>query len=626
MQNYLKYFDSLIKVWYISFVLTPINMPFMHPEPYYSKQIDVIQKKSARLHQRKSLLGWLRLITLLVAIISAYIVFKYGWIPFVADLVCFLLLYIRLVMLDLDNTQKISHQQHLLQINLDELKALNHEFGHFQDGQQYLPKDHFYAADLDIFGKASLFQYINRTTSDMGGARLATWLLNPADTTTLLNRQEAIKELSAQPEWGQEFQALGREKSIRIQTQHKVLDWLQQPESFFSNRHWNWARYVLPMVILSIVALNAMGIVTNLYRNFALIAFGIIAYLISKKVTGLHQSLSKISAELSVLSESVDWIEQSAFTSPSLRQIQSAFIQDNTRASIVLKKLNTLLDRFDLRYNPLVFIPLDVLLQWDLQQALELEKWKKTHKEHVEQWFEHLGQCDALVSLSVLQFNHPDWCFPTFSDDYFSLSGTSIGHPLIAASKCVCNDVSIQHSGEIMIITGSNMGGKSTYLRSIGVNIILAMAGAPVYAHHFRLSPVQLISSMRVADNLEENTSTFYAELKKLKTLIEMVNRGEKVFILLDEILRGTNSMDRHTGSVALIKQLIHKKAAGMIATHDVELAKMKEQYPRQILNYYFDVQVNQEELYFDYRLKPGICQSLNASLLMKKIGIELNG
>ena len=175
-----------------------------------------------------------------------------------------------------------------------------------------------------------------------------------------------------------------------------------------------------------------------------------------------------------------------------------------------------------------------------------------------------------------------------------------------------------------MLVTGSNMAGKSTYLRSIGVNAVLAMAGAPVCASYFSLSPVQIISSMRIADNLEESTSTFYAELKKLKTIIDKVNNKEKVFILLDEILRGTNSLDRHTGSAALIKQLIKHNAACIIATHDVELAKMKDEYPENILNYHFDVQVSNDELYFDYQLKEGICTSLNASILMKKIGIEL--
>jgi DNA mismatch repair ATPase MutS len=195
---------------------------------------------------------------------------------------------------------------------------------------------------------------------------------------------------------------------------------------------------------------------------------------------------------------------------------------------------------------------------------------------------------------------------------------------LIPVEKRVDNFIDIPSNAELMLVTGSNMAGKSTYLRSIGVNVVLAMAGAPVCAKSFSVSHVQIISSMRITDNLEESTSTFYAELKKLKTIIEKVNAGEKVFILLDEILRGTNSLDRHTGSKALIKQLIKKKAAAIIATHDLELANLKEDFSVNILNYHFDVQVSNDELYFDYLLKPGVCNSLNASILMKKIGIEL--
>ena len=249
---------------------------------------------------------------------------------------------------------------------------------------------------------------------------------------------------------------------------------------------------------------------------------------------------------------------------------------------------------------------------------------KNDQQKNINTWFDTLAQIEALNSLAVLHFNEPRWVFPTIVPGYFFIEGTEMGHPLIPKSKRVNNDIEIKHEGELMLVTGSNMAGKSTYLRSIGVNVVLAMAGAPVCAKAFKVSHVQIISSMRITDNLAESTSTFYAELKKLKTIIEKVNNKEKVFILLDEILRGTNSLDRHTGSVALVKQLIKNDAAAIIATHDLELAKLKEEYPENILNYHFDVQVSNDELYFDYRLKPGVCTSLNASILMKKIGIEL--
>ncbi|HRP18347.1 MAG TPA: DNA mismatch repair protein MutS, partial [Ginsengibacter sp.] len=208
---------------------------------------------------------------------------------------------------------------------------------------------------------------------------------------------------------------------------------------------------------------------------------------------------------------------------------------------------------------------------------------------------------------------------------YFLIKGTSVGHPLITADKRVANNINIPSQGKIMLVTGSNMAGKSTYLRSVGVNCVLAFCGAPVCATEFQVSDVAIISSMRIEDNLQESTSTFYAELKKLKAIIDRVNQGERVFILLDEILRGTNSTDRHTGSKALIRQLIEKQSVAIIATHDLELAAMKDTYREHIDNYHFDVQVNGEELYFDYKLKEGICKSMNASILMKKIGIELD-
>jgi len=253
-----------------------------------------------------------------------------------------------------------------------------------------------------------------------------------------------------------------------------------------------------------------------------------------------------------------------------------------------------------------------------------LESWKNSHKEKVPGWFTNLGKMEAICSVASLSFNHPNWNFPVLSNEPGMLNGDEIGHPLIDSSKRVSSSFSTSGVNQLALITGSNMAGKSTFLRSIGINIVLAMMGAPVCARSMTLHPTKVMSSMRIADNLEESTSTFYAELKKLKTIIEAVNRNETIFILLDEILRGTNSLDRYTGSKALIRQLIHHKAVGMIATHDLELAKMSEEFPANIHNYHFDVQVSGDELYFDYKLKEGVCESMNASILMKKIGIEL--
>lgn len=596
----------------------------MQPAAYYTQRLESLGSDLNALLRRRVVFAWLRFAAIIALLILLYFLYPSGWLYITITCLLLLTFFTRLVFSDLKIRAAIEHTGFLITINENELKALQHSYYQFADGNEFLPKEHAYAGDLDILGHASLYQYLNRTCSDMGGNTLANWLLNPADEQTVLQRQAAIKELAAQTEWRQKLQAHGMAKKIQAATLTRLQEWFKEEDRFINNRIWLWLRYLLPLVVLTAIALNMADAIDNYIRNYFLLASALFAFYISKKVTPLHQQVSKMTDELDVLKDSIGLIEQTKFTAEFLQTLQLPFNQQNEKASVKLNRLKKILERLDLRFNFLVFIPLDILLQWDLQQAIALEKWKRQHKEDVLHWFDALGGFEATGSLAALSFNHPAWCYPVFKETHFSIEGKNVGHPLIPAEKRVNNPVKIDKAGELMLVTGSNMAGKSTYLRSIGINTILAMAGAPVCADSFCLSPVQIISSMRIADNLEESTSTFYAELKKLKTIIDKVNNNEKVFILLDEILRGTNSLDRHTGSVALVKQLIKHNAAGIIATHDVALAKMKETYPANILTHHFDVQVSNDELYFDYRLKEGICNSLNASILMKKVGIEL--
>ena len=595
----------------------------MGPEAFYIKRKEALSAKIALLLIKKSQLGWGRFLIMIAIVASIYFMLNVVFWYLIA-VVLFAIIFVRLVYADINNKNAIDHTRHLQQINEDELTALTGSYYHFEDGASHTPHEHVYANDIDLFGRASLFQYINRTTSEMGSAALAKWLLNPADENTILQRQEAVKELSATTEWRQELQAFGKEKKIGIQTKERLHNWMQEKSLFHIHAVWKILQYLLPAIMLTVIALNIFDILSNPVRNYFLLAAAILAYFISKKVIPIHNQVSKMAEELSVLSDSIQLIEKTTFKSPLLQQLHSKYRIEKGVASDELKQLKNILARLDYRLNPVIFIPLAILVQWDLQQVMALERWKKRNQQIITDWFDALGKLEAISSLATVSFNHPEWCFPELKKEHFSIQAIEIGHPLINKNKRVNNFINMEESGELMLITGSNMAGKSTYLRSIGINVVLTMMGSAVCAKSFSLSPVQLITSMRIADNLEENTSTFYAELKKLKAVIDRVNNNEKVFILLDEILRGTNSLDRHTGSVALTKQLIKHKAAGIIATHDVELAKLKEAYPNNILNYHFDAQVSNEELYFDYELKEGICSSINASILMKKIGIEL--
>ena len=596
----------------------------MQPDNYYKERITQLQQKLQQLQKKNSLLGWGRLISSVTIIPILYLVWPYGWLYLVPVAILLLIIFIRLIFIDLDNKVAIRHQQQLININEDELNALNGNYLNFDNGDIHAPHEHLYSNDLDIFGKASLYQYLNRSTSAMGATTLAYWLLNPATEEIIEARQTAAKELNSQTEWRQALQAFGKEKKIEQSTYLRLQEWIQEENSFINNRIWTVLQFLIPAIMLTVITLNFFDLLTNPVRNIFLLLSAVIAFFISRKVVPLHNQVSKMTDELEVLSDCIRLIENKQFSSPLLIQLQSAYKQNHSTASAEMKKLKGIVQRMDWRLNPIVFVPLAILFQWDLQQVIALEKWKKRNHSNIIQWFEALGNFEAISSLGTLHFNHPDWCFPELKKEHFFIKGTAIGHPLINKLKRVNNFIDINNKGIIMLVTGSNMAGKSTYLRSIGINTVLTMAGAVTCARSFSLSPVQLITSMRIADNLEENTSTFYAELKKLKTVIEKANNKEKVFILLDEILRGTNSLDRHTGAIALTKQLIRKEAAAIIATHDVELAGLQKDYPNNILNFHFDAQVSNEELYFDYRLKEGICTSINASLLMKKIGIEM--
>ena len=596
----------------------------MDPKSSYQDRLSSLQSQQKKLQQKKSMFGVLRLGSIAAIIAAFYFLWSFGMIYAVSTVVLLLIIFIRLVYKDLANKDAIKHLGHLIEINKDEIRATEGEYFQFADGAMYLPKEHFYAADMDIFGHASLYQLLNRTGSDMGAAQLADWLLNPAKQAAIIERQSAIKELTNKMNWRQDIQAYGRETNIRRSTFEKLMVWVYEPTLFLQFTHWKWLRIVLPAIILSVVtAAIAEWIPLNVMYIFLLL-YATIAFQINKIISPLHDKLSKIVDELDALFLSITLIEKEKFESVLATRLQQNFISNNETASAKIKKLKKILDRLDIRYNIVLSAPLNLLLLWNLQQALDLEKWKKQYAADLQNWFNTLGVFETLNSFAAFHFNNPEYCFPVLEEKHFFIEAVKLGHPLINKNKRVNNFIEIDDRGKLFLVTGSNMAGKSTYLRSVGINIVLAMAGAPVCADSFRLSPVQLISSMRIADNLEESTSTFYAELKKLKTVIDSVNADEKVFILLDEILRGTNSLDRHTGSEALIKQLIRHKAAGIIATHDLALAEMKTSFPDNILNYHFDVQVNNEELYFDYKLKPGVCNSLNASILMKKIGIEL--
>jgi hypothetical protein len=406
--------------------------------------------------------------------------------------------------------------------------------------------------------------------------------------------------------------------------QQKTEAWLFEKESHFTHKAWPVAIEVYSALTVGSAVAALLGLIAPGVFSGLFVVYLIIATALSSRAVKAYNNLNGIVKEVATLKQLLHWIEEKEFKSDVLNRLQQSAGSGNRKGHAAVKQLSTLLDRFDMRLNIYVFLLLNSFLLWDVRQMIALNRWRHANRERAGAWFQLVAEMEVLNSLATLHYNQPQWTWPAFADAYFTFSGKAVGHPLIQLQHRVTSNFELHGKGKVALITGSNMAGKSTFLRSLGVNAVLARIGAPVCAQSLVVSPVQLLSSMRIADNLAENTSTFYAELKKLKTIIDAMKTGTPLVILLDEVLRGTNSLDRHIGSKALIQQIIREQSVAVIATHDVEVAKLEDRYPGSLYNYHFDVQVAGEELYFDYKLKEGVCTSLNASLLMKKIGIEL--
>jgi hypothetical protein len=592
------------------------------PEEVYTQQLIYHSDLLKKLKRKRSNIGWLRLFIVLVILLLIYSLFFKSLVITWVLVATGIAIFLYVISIDTDNNDKIADTERMVFINKEELEVLSGNSQSREDGIAFLPHEHPYAGDIDLFGKASLYQYMNRCTSEQSKKLFASVLLEASDESVILGRQAAAKILAPEWAWRQKLQSTGMANPLSFATEKKMNVWLAVPKPL-QHGLWKNMPFIFTAVTVSTLAAYIFDYINSSVFWLLVFTYFLFAKYTSAKVIQTYTALTKIEGELDTLYKQLMLVERLPCSSPLLDSYKEILVSKKGGTEGI-KGLKEILKRFDFRLNLLVFFILNTFFLWDVRQTLHLNKWKDKFAPVVAEWFRVLRNIELVNTFATLTFNHPDWNFPVVSGQHFTLAGEQIGHPLIDERKRVNNSFATAGTGKIAIITGSNMAGKSTFLRSIAVNLVLAQSGAPVCAKAFTFSIVKLYSSMRIADNLAENTSTFYAELKKLKGIIDQVKQHEKVFILLDEILRGTNSLDRHTGSEALIRQLIKEQAVAIIATHDVELATLYQAQENAISNYHFDVQVEGEELYFDYKLKSGICQSMNASLLMKKIGIEM--
>ncbi len=597
----------------------------MYPTPHYTSSLESVNIRIKEAKANSRTYGWIRF----SIIVGGGLLWWFVEWPTLLWSAFYLILVVAgfLIALkkDLANKDRLALDLALKQIYENELEVLEHRFLHQATGAEYVNPEHPFTLDLDIFGRSSIFQYVNRTHSEKSSDLLAKWMMAPADAAEIAKRQAAVKELSNMHEFRERYQAINILTPLTYDTEDKIKGWLKEEPKFTKGYLWKVIRWVVPAFMLTILALYFLEYVStvNLIRISA--AASVIAFSISAGIQQYYNQINKINAEVKTLALLMKEIESAKFIDPYLQSLQANFLNKEHRASVLIKELNEILNRFDYRLNLVVFIPLNTYLLWDLQQAMYLEAWREKHKQYMKDWMSLLSTFEVLNSLGTLSFNNPDWVYPRVSEEK-KFIGRFMCHPLIPPGARIFNSFVTIGEKQIAYITGSNMAGKSTFLRTVGVNLVLANMGAPVCAKEMEFYPFAIASSMRVKDNLEENTSTFYAELKKLKMIIDRVTAKEPVLVLLDEIFRGTNSNDRHIGSKALMKQLLHENAIAIVASHDLQLASLADEFPDHFTNYHFEATIKGEELHFDYQIKEGVCTSINASILMKKIGVRLEG
>jgi len=571
--------------------------------------------------RQSSRYSWLRLLIMISVVASGIVIYPLSVRLSMAAVLLLLAVFAVCLKKHAACIERQQQNERLKTINRNELYCLEGDFSAYAHGSRYINTKHDYTSDLDIFGEHSLFSYLNRTSSPSGSDMLAEWLSRAADTTEIEARQQAVIELAGMVDLRQEMQAIGLKHSDISSELPKFIAWLRGNVVLSGKRGLLRLMHILPWATIAAIVTSVMGWTPSLFAWLLVAVHFVIYGSTAGKVGLLHQQVSRKVQFISTYSELISLVTGAGFSSLYLTGLRSRFIETDAQRQI--RALLNRVKKLDYRLN-MMFVPLNLLFFFDYKHLVWLERWRADRGQKLPQWFDALARIEALSSFANALHNNPNWAMPVISDEYFTLEVKNMGHPLILEKERVCNDFSLRGAGQIAIVTGSNMSGKSTFERSVGVNMTLALAGAPVCASVFAVTNSRLYTYMRIADNLEERTSSFYAELKRLKELIDITGNEQKVFFLLDEVLRGTNSRDRQIGSVALIRQLAGRQVSGIIATHDLSLGELEHEMPDNVSNSHFDVRIDGDDMSFDYKLYPGICTSLNASILMKKIGIDV--
>jgi MutS-like protein len=489
-----------------------------------------------------------------------------------------------------------------------------------ETGERFADPHHVYASDLDLFGDGSLFQLLSAARTRMGQDTLAKWLLAPSTVESIRARHEAVSELRQELDLREDLAVLGADVGAGVHPE-ELVKWAESPNQM--KPYWlRWLALVLAaLAVLGAVAWAVWGIATPLV--VVVVIEAIITFRFRHALDEVSHGTEHAFRDLDLLSGVLARVEAHKFEAPRLQALQQELLSSNVRASEAIAQLRSLVDLINSRHNIFVRI-IDAPLMYSVQVAFAAERWRQAHGGVLRLWASATGELEALLSLASYSFEHPTDPFPVFVEGEASFEGEGVGHPLLPAALCVRNNVSIQGETRVLLVSGSNMSGKSTLLRAVGVNVVLAMAGAPVRAKSLQLSPLQLGASIRVNDSLREGSSRFYAEITRLRQIFDLAGKNPPLLFLLDELLQGTNSKDRRIGAEGIVRALVDRGAIGLVSTHDLALTDIGGAVEGHLRNVHFQDEFENGRMTFDYTLRDGVVTKSNGLELMRSVGLDV--
>lgn len=489
-----------------------------------------------------------------------------------------------------------------------------------ETGERFNDPHHVYAADLDLFGDASLFQLLSSARTRIGEETLAGWLLSPSKLGEVRERNAAVNELRNEVDLREDLAVLGEDAGVGVHPAD-LVKWAESPNQM----KWRWMVWLSPclaaLAFASVAAWAIWDVLTPLVAVVVLEA--ILTYSLRAPIDAVAQRTENAFHGLDVLSGVLARLESHSFRDLRLQELQKELLSGGKSASQAIAHLRTLVDFIDSRHNVFVRI-IDVPLMYSVQVAFAAERWRKAHGSAVRMWLSVVGEIEALLSLAAYSFEHPNDPFPEFVEGAPAIDAKELGHPLLKAAACIRNDVSIRGDTRVLLISGSNMSGKSTLLRAVGINAVLAMAGAPVRAQSLRLTPLQVGASIRINDSLQEGSSRFYAEITRLRQILDFAGRNPSLLFLLDELLQGTNSKDRRIGGEGIVRGLVERGSIGLVSTHDLALTDIGGSLEGHLRNIHFQDELANGRMTFDYTLRDGVVMKSNGLELMRSIGLDV--